>query len=141
MAFTPGPCPHPFRPVPNPPEAALRGAFLWNRFGVRAFSKFKLSGASRPWSPCGDLDGGGRPQAAGAKRPRSPASALRAFQFGGAFIGRADCESALERPPDYESALGSPASEPDSQSGGFCNACPNFETNLSALHTRVRRMA
>ncbi len=26
---------------------------------------------------------------------------------------------------DYESALGSPASEPDSQSGGFYNACRN----------------
>jgi hypothetical protein len=50
-----------------------------------------------------------------------------AFQFGGAFIGRADCESALERRLDYESALGSPASEPDSQSGGFYNACPHFE--------------
>jgi hypothetical protein len=30
---------------------------------------------------------------------------------------------------DYESALESPASEPDSQSGGFYNACPNFETH------------
>jgi len=30
---------------------------------------------------------------------------------------------------DYESALGSSASEPDSQSGGFYNACPHFETH------------
>jgi len=52
-----------------------------------------------------------------------------AFQFGGAFIGRADCESALERRSDYESALGSPASEPDCESGGFYNACPHFETH------------
>jgi len=34
---------------------------------------------------------------------------------------------------DYESALGSPASEPDSQSGGFCNVCPNFEMPHSYL--------
>ncbi len=41
-----------------------------------------------------------------------------AFQFGALlFWGRAD----------YEPALGSPASELDSQSGGFCNVCPNFE--------------
>ncbi len=32
---------------------------------------------------------------------------------------------------DYEFALGSPASEPDSQSGGFYNAYPNSETHPS----------
>jgi hypothetical protein len=35
------------------------------------------------------------------------------------FFGRAD----------YESALESAASETDPQSGGFYNACPNFETH------------
>jgi len=70
-----------------------------------------------------------------APTKRSPG----AFQFGGAFIGRADYESTLERRPDYEStlerrpdyesALGSPTSEPDSQSRGFYNACSNFETH------------
>ena len=49
-----------------------------------------------------------------------PFSARVRFSLGALlFFGRAD----------YESALGSPASEPDSQSGGFYNACPNFETH------------
>ena len=48
-----------------------------------------------------------------------------AFQFRGSFIFcRADCES----------ALGSSASEPDSQSGGFYNACPYFETHPLITH-------
>jgi len=42
------------------------------------------------------------------------------FNFGALlFLGRTDDES----------ALGSPALEPDSQSGGFCNVCPHFETH------------
>ncbi len=39
------------------------------------------------------------------------------------FFGRVDDESALE----------SPAPEPDSQSGRFYNACPNFETHPQPL--------
>ena len=56
--------------------------------------------------------------------------ALGAFQFEGAFIF---CRA------DYESALGSPAAEPDSQSGGFYNACPNFETHPPAFIISLNR--
>jgi hypothetical protein len=51
---------------------------------------------------------------------QTPEAGLVRFSLGALlFFGRAD----------YESALGSPVSEPDSQSGGFYNACPNFETH------------